>query len=101
MIQTVVKRDGRVVGYNEEKIKAALSSSPLLKVVDEPEKCVYPTCRDADGKGEVFIGRIRRDHSVKSGLNMWVVADNLLRGAATNAVEIALLLVRERQKKKE
>lgn len=62
-------------------------------VVDNPESNVYPTAVDCTGKDEVFVGRIRRDFSVDNGINIWVVADNIRKGAATNAVQIAELLL--------
>ena len=62
-------------------------------VVDNPSKNEYPTAIDCNGKDEVFVGRIRRDFSVDNGINMWVVADNIRKGAATNAVQIAELLL--------
>jgi aspartate-semialdehyde dehydrogenase len=70
-----------------------LESSPGIILKKDAEK--YPMPIDADGKDEVFVGRVRRDESVENGLNMWVVADNLRKGAATNAVQIAELLVRQ------
>lgn len=62
-------------------------------VVDNPESNEYPTAVDCTGKDEVFVGRIRRDFSVDNGINIWVVADNIRKGAATNAVQIAELLL--------
>ncbi|MDY5319078.1 MAG: Asd/ArgC dimerization domain-containing protein, partial [Candidatus Egerieousia sp.] len=59
-----------------------------------PAENVYPMPLFAFGKDEVFVGRIRRDRSVKSGLNLWVVADNLRKGAATNAVQIAEQIIK-------
>ncbi len=64
-----------------------------LVVVDDPSKNEYPLAIDAEGHDEVFVGRIRRDFSVDNGLNLWVVADNIRKGAATNAVQIAELLL--------
>jgi aspartate-semialdehyde dehydrogenase len=58
-------------------------------VIDEPGKNLYPMPKDAEARDEVFVGRIRRDPFVKNGLWFWVVADNLRKGAATNAVQIA------------
>ena len=78
------------------KIRKLLSKSPGISLMDDPAKNLYPTpvaCQDRD---EVFIGRIRRDPSLKYGLNMWVVSDNLRRGAATNAVYIYQQLVADR-----
>ena len=59
------------------------------------ENNVYPLARDAAGTDEVYIGRIRRDFSIDNGLNIWVVADNIRKGAATNAVQIAEQLLKE------
>lgn len=72
-----------------EKVRALLSKSPGLIVIDEPKKNLYPMPKDAEGKDETFVGRIRKDCFVKNGLWLWVVADNLRKGAATNAVQIA------------
>ena len=59
-----------------------------------PEKQIYPIPTFVDGKDDVFIGRIRRDYSVKSGINFWCVADNIRKGAATNAVQILEELIK-------
>ncbi|MDR0881967.1 MAG: aspartate-semialdehyde dehydrogenase [Candidatus Adiutrix sp.] len=72
-----------------------MSRAPGLLVVDEPEKGRYPMAIDAAGRDEVFVGRLRADLTTENGLSMWVVADNLRKGAATNAVEIAELLIRD------
>jgi aspartate-semialdehyde dehydrogenase len=64
-------------------------------VVDDPSSNKYPLASDSAGREEVFVGRIRNDISSENGLTMWVVADNLKKGAATNAVQIAELLIRE------
>ena len=69
-------------------IRVLLQNSPGVIVVDDPEKNYYPLATKANGNDEVFVGRIRRDFSVKNGLNLWVVADNLRKGAASNAVQI-------------
>lgn len=63
-------------------------------VCDDPQNNVYPMPLDAEGRDEVFVGRVRQDESVESGLNIWVVADNIRKGAATNAVQIAELLLK-------
>ncbi|MDD5634385.1 MAG: aspartate-semialdehyde dehydrogenase [Candidatus Omnitrophica bacterium] len=68
---------------------------PGIVVVDDPEKNEYPMPINIEGKDEVFVGRIREDESVACGLNMWVVADNLRKGAALNAIQIAELLIAE------
>ncbi len=71
-----------------------LSSAKGVVVCDDPQNNVYPMPLDADGRDEVFVGRVRVDDSVASGLNIWVVADNIRKGAATNAVQIAELLLK-------
>ena len=68
-------------------------AAPGAVVVDEPAANAYPLPRDAQGRDEVFIGRIRDDASHPNGLALWIVADNLRKGAATNAVQIAEALV--------
>ena len=75
--------------------RAVLSAAPGIRVLDDPESMAYPTQVDARGTDDVWIGRIRRDESVRNGLWMWVVADNLRKGAALNAVQIAELLIDE------
>jgi aspartate-semialdehyde dehydrogenase len=72
-----------------EDVRALLEAAPGLEVVDDPTTHGYPTARDAAGRDEVFVGRLRRDPSHERAINMWVVSDNLLKGAATNAVQIA------------
>jgi aspartate-semialdehyde dehydrogenase len=72
-----------------DEARELLEGAPGLEVVDDPSRHGYPTARDAAGRDEVFVGRLRRDPSHERGLCMWVVADNLLKGAATNAVQIA------------
>ena len=62
-------------------------------VQDDPKNNLYPMPITAHNKNEVFVGRIRRDNSIENGLNMWIVADNLRKGAATNAVQIAAYLI--------
>jgi aspartate-semialdehyde dehydrogenase len=75
--------------------RAILSTAPGVVVYDDPQHNVYPMPLDVVGKDEVYVGRIREDESIPNGLNLWVVADNLRKGAATNAVQIAELLIRE------
>ena len=70
-----------------------LMLAPGAVVLDEPASNTYPLARDAEGRDEVFIGRIRKDASHPNGLAMWIVADNLRKGAASNAVQIAESLV--------
>lgn len=81
--------------FDVEDVKKLLSESPGIVLLDDPENSVYPLAREAAGKDEVFVGRIRRDFSVDNGLNLWVVADNIRKGAATNTVQIAELLIKE------
>ena len=69
-------------------VKQILQNSDGVIVVDDPSKQYYPLATKADGYDDVLVGRIRRDNSIKSGLNLWVVADNLRKGAASNAVQI-------------
>ncbi len=78
-----------------ETARKLLRNAPGIILMDDPENGVYPTPVDADGRDEVFVGRIRKDETVEHGLNIWVVADNLRKGAATNAVQIAELLIKE------
>ena len=66
-----------------------LAAAPGVIVVDDPATSTYPLARDAEGRDEVFVGRIRQDTSHPNGLNFWVVSDNLRKGAATNAIQIA------------
>ncbi len=73
--------------------RALLEKSPGILVADNPGKLEYPTPMEADGKDAVYVGRIRPDHSVEHGLNMWVVSDNIRKGAATNSIQIAELLI--------
>ena len=69
-------------------VRILLENYPGIIVADNPEKNYYPLASVANGHDEVFVGRIRRDYSVENGLNLWVVADNLRKGAASNAVQI-------------
>ena len=75
--------------FSIKKVKELLNTAEGCKVVDENSDGGYITPVDAEGKNETFISRIRKDNSKKNSLNMWIVSDNLLRGAALNAVEIA------------
>ncbi|MBU1998137.1 MAG: aspartate-semialdehyde dehydrogenase [Candidatus Omnitrophota bacterium] len=76
-----------------DAVRKILSKSPGVIVIDDPKKNLYPMPKDAEGKAQTFVGRIRKDPFVKNGLWLWVVADNLLKGAALNAVQIAECLV--------
>ncbi|BAT71712.1 aspartate-semialdehyde dehydrogenase [Thermosulfidibacter takaii ABI70S6] len=76
-----------------EKARELLSNFPGVKVVDDPSQNLYPLAIEAAGKDECFVGRIREDVGIENGLSMWIVADNLRKGAALNAVQIAEILV--------
>ncbi|WP_457625112.1 aspartate-semialdehyde dehydrogenase [Persephonella sp.] len=76
-----------------EEAREILKNAPGVIVEDDPENNVYPMPIEVAGKDEVFVGRIRKDLAFDNGLSMWVVADNLRKGAATNAVQIAELLI--------
>ena len=78
--------------FEESDVKELLSNSSGIVVIDNPAANGYPMPLTAHGKDEVFVGRIRRDHSQDNTLNCWIVADNLRKGAATNAIQIAKLL---------
>ena len=75
-------------------IRRILENTEGVVVQDDPAHNVYPMPLYAEGRDEVFVGRLRRDFSLPSGLNFWCVADNLRKGAATNAVQIAEELLR-------
>lgn len=78
--------------FELDDVRAALAAQEGVVVVDNPANLEYPMPKDAHGKDEVFVGRIRRDETQEKTLNLWVVADNLRKGAATNAVQVAELL---------
>lgn len=75
--------------FDLDELKTVLKNAPGVVIKDDPANNVYPLAIDATGTNETYIGRIRRDESVDSGINMWVVADNIRKGAAANAVQIA------------
>ncbi len=77
-----------------EKATELLRHAPGVKVVDDPEKGKYPMPVDAAGKDHTFVGRIREDESIANGLNLWIVSDNLRKGAALNAIQIAEELIK-------
>ncbi len=79
--------------FEIEELKTLLSNSPSIVLQDDISKEVYPLAVATTGKDEVYVGRIRRDDSIESGINMWVVADNIRKGAASNAVQILELLI--------
>jgi aspartate-semialdehyde dehydrogenase len=75
--------------YTLEEVRSLLSSAPGVVLVDDIANAQYPMPKDAHERDEVFVGRLRRDESQANTLNMWIVSDNLRKGAATNAVQIA------------
>ena len=77
------------------EVKALLKNAPGVKLVDEPTLGQYPMAIDCAGKFETLVGRIREDESIANGINLWVVSDNILKGAALNAVQIAEVLIRD------
>ena len=79
--------------FDLEELKDVLRNAPGIVVQDDPENNVYPLATNATGTNETYVGRIRRDESVESGVNLWVVADNIRKGAAANAVQIAQKLI--------
>jgi len=80
---------------NRDEAKKILSKAPGVVVVDDPKKFEYPLAIYAAGKDETFVGRIREDESIPKGINMWIVADNIRKGAALNAVQIAEILIQK------
>ena len=78
-----------------DEVRELLNNTPGLVVIDDLDNNGYPMPLDAEGKDNVFVGRIRKDESQKEGLNLWIVADNLRKGAATNTVQIAEYLVQQ------
>ena len=81
--------------FDVTEVTALLDQTEGIIVIDDIANLKYPMPKDAHEKDEVFVGRIRRDESMPNTLNMWIVADNLRKGAATNAVQIAEYLVRK------
>lgn len=76
-----------------DEVRKILEKAPGVEVLDEPSKKIYPMPFDAAGCDETFVGRIREDESIKNGINMWIVSDNIRKGAALNAVQIAEKLI--------
>ena len=81
--------------YDLAEIRSLLQSAPGVVLVDDPSTQQYPMPMDAHERDEVFVGRLRRDETQPKTLNMWVVSDNLRKGAATNAVQIAEYLMQK------
>jgi aspartate-semialdehyde dehydrogenase len=75
--------------------RALMSDMDGVVVLDDPARNLYPLAADAAGTDAVYVGRVRRDPTVPNGLNLWIVSDNLRKGAALNAVQIAERLVRD------
>jgi len=75
-----------------DEVRRILSSAPGIQVVDDPAQNRYPLAIEAAGQDLTFVGRIRKDESVPNGINLWIVADNIRKGAATNAIQIAQLV---------
>jgi aspartate-semialdehyde dehydrogenase len=82
--------------FELEDVRNLLSSTPGIQIYDDVKNNIYPMPVFAEGKDDVFVGRIRRDHSIEHGLNLWIVSDNLRKGAATNAIQIAEYLYQNR-----
>lgn len=82
--------------FDMDEVFEVLKNGKGIIVKDNVVNNVYPMAIDAEGKDEVYVGRIRRDYSVENGINLWVVADNIRKGAATNTVQIAELLINRR-----
>ena len=80
-----------------EEVRKVLENAPGVIVQDDVKNNVYPMALTAENKDEVFVGRIRKDDTVESGVNLWVVADNIRKGAATNAVQIAERIIAKAQ----
>ncbi len=83
----------RKIGVAE--VRSLLEDAPGIVVVDDPSQNAYPLATDAAGKDAVYVGRVREDESVERGINLWIVSDNIRKGAALNAVQISEILVRE------
>lgn len=78
-----------------DEVKKLLKSAPGVKLVDNPKNNEYPMPIDAAGQDDTFVGRIREDETIANGINMWIVADNIRKGAALNAVQIAEVLIQK------
>jgi len=75
--------------FDLAEVRSLLENAPGVIVADDPANAIYPMPKDAHERDEVFVGRLRRDETQPNTLNMWIVSDNLRKGAATNAVQIA------------
>ena len=81
--------------FEIEEVRRLLAAMPGVVVQDDPANNIYPMAITSFDKDEVFVGRIRRDFSVENGMNLWIVSDNIRKGAATNAVQIAQYIIRQ------
>jgi len=79
--------------FDVDEVRKILAAAPGVVLVDEPSTQQYPMPKDAHERDEVFVGRLRRDETQPKTLNMWIVSDNLRKGAATNAVQIGEYLL--------
>ncbi|HOO90921.1 MAG TPA: aspartate-semialdehyde dehydrogenase [Syntrophales bacterium] len=77
-----------------DEVRKILAQAPGVTVMDNPDRLEYPLASNAAGKDNTFVGRIREDESIPNGINMWIVADNIRKGAALNAVQIAEILIK-------
>ena len=80
--------------FEINQIQKILSQTPGIEILDDPKKNKYPMPINAEGKDTVYVGRIRRDNSIPNGVNLWIVSDNLRKGAATNTIQIAEYLIK-------
>lgn len=87
--------------FELDEVNKIISTSKGVILQDDVDKAVYPMPKYAEGRDEVFVGRVRRDQTVPNGLNIWIVSDNLRKGAATNAIQIAALLIKNEILKEE
>jgi aspartate-semialdehyde dehydrogenase len=81
--------------FDIDRVNMLLSEAPGIILLDDPKNNRYPMPAMTENRDEVFVGRIRRDHSTSNALNMWIVADNLRKGAATNTIQIAEYMMKE------
>ena len=80
--------------FKINQIQKILSQTPGIEILDDPKKNKYPMPINAEGKDTVYVGRLRRDNSIPNGVNLWIVSDNLRKGAATNTIQIAEYLIK-------
>ena len=78
-----------------DEARKILYDAPGVTVVDNPDNCEYPLASEGAGKDDTFVGRIREDESIPNGINMWIVSDNIRKGAALNTIQIAEILIKE------